>query len=956
MPHGGTIDRSKKVRFRWDNVWHTGYEGETLASALLANGHRIVARSFKLHRPRGLMAAGLEEANALVSVDSECGHHPNRRATEVPMIEGLSARSQNAWPHVLFDIAAVLDLLSRWLPSGFYYKTFMWPSWHTWEPLVRKFAGLGHSPKVRSTATTIESHIVTDVLVVGGGPAGLAAAVAAQDAGHDVLLIEQSANLGGSLAWRSVAIEGASGPDWCSEQVNKLESGTAKVRTSTQVTALFEGNRAIACVQTLGMQTQLLNIQYNKVVIATGATERPLMFPNNDRPGVFLASAACEYAVKYGVAIGKSVVVVTNQDDGWFLAEMLERAGVNVSQLLDARDTVSPALPKLKAPHAVGVRIAGTSGYRGVRRIDWKLPNGELNVTSCDAVAVHGGWNPVSMLASNEANPLEWSDRLNALIPKASNSGNMAVVGGARGILSSNAAVQDGAEWERTVRTTFTIPTNSGSSSVAINNAAVKGLWVDLQSDVTLGDIDVAYREGMSSVEHLKRYTTLGMAPDQGRTSRENGLAALSALCGSSLRKIGSTRARPPVFPIPLGVLAASKVSTSYRPIKALPAASIHAQLGAKFEEYGGWLRPAYYPQVGETEVDAINREASIARRGVVVMEASPLGKIEVIGPDATEFLERIYATGVATLKPGRTRYGLMLNDRGIIIDDGVLSCIDSSHYIVGTTSGGVSRIVQHLEEWHQTEWPNLRVVIQDVTTQWGVITVSGPDSFKVVQRLGLAMDTSSVAFPHLAFAETSWNEVPARIQRVSFTGEVSFEIMVPQSKTEDLWRKIWRAGEDLDIAPLGIESLMALRIEKGYLHVGSDTDATTTPDDVGYGTPVRRKSAITIGRRGLDVPAMSDAQRLQLIGLLSENRAVLPIGSHILPNANSRPPTISVGHVTSSAYGPALGRGVALGMLRGGRSRMGETVYVWANGMVIPATVQETCFYDKTGERLKYA
>ena len=969
LPTGGQIKRDRPVAFTWQGRTMHGLEGDTLASALLANGVRVVARSFKRHRPRGVMAAGLEEANALLELGPRGKHLPNRRATETPLTSGLVARSQHAWPHLSWDLGAWADQAARFLPSGFYYKTFRWPGWHFWEPLVRRAAGLGRAPTQLSEAALVpsarERHETTDVLVIGSGPAGLAAAVAAAKTGQHAWLVERDVEFGGSLLWRPDHLEGRPPLMWRDEQLQALHQAGVTLLSGALVSALFGPSRALIWREHGPQCSELIHLRCKRTVVATGAYERPLLFAGNDRPGVVLASAACEYARRFGVAIGRHVVVLTNGDEGWHAARLLEEGGVNVVSLLDTRPVVAARPCELRACVVLGARVVGTSGRLGLRRVTWHDASGQLHDTACDALAVHGGWTPAAALAAHAGRALRWNDATHMLAAEnTAGDDSLSIVGAASGAFPGTLTSEDAACHGRHV------PVSATSTSAAVapppataSDSEKHQQWVDLLSDVTVSDIEVAHREGMSSVEHLKRYTTLGMAPDQGRTSQALGLLTLASLRQQTAAGLGSTRPRPPVFPLPLGALAAHRRGPLYRPIRQLATRAIHESLGAVLEEYGGWSRPAWYTRPGEDEHESVQREARQARSGVVLMDASPLGKLEVRGPDATAFLERIYANAVGSLAPGRTRYGLMLNERGIIIDDGVLACLASgpqAHYLVGTTSGAAAQIHQHLEEWHQTEWPNLDVVIHDATAQWGVVTVSGPRAPELVSRLETDIDISPAACPHLAFRAgrvrlgNQRDVFPLRLQRVSFTGERSYELSVPADVTHLLWGALWHKGQGLGVAPLGIEALMVLRIEKGYLHVGSDTDATTTPDDVGMGVPARRKPMITIGRRGLDAPEMLREDRPQFVGLKTRDGIVLEVGSHILPHGFSRPPAPSEGHVGSSVYSPALGAGVALAMLRGGRARHGETVGVWSAGRYVPAVVGPTCFLDPAGQRLR--
>lgn len=945
LPTGGRIDRSTRLRFSFDGRAYTGCAGDTLASALLANGVRIVGRSFKAHRPRGILSAGLEEPNAIVSIGVGGRTLADLKATEVELYDGLRARSVNAFPSARFDAGSVLSMLHRFMQSGFYYKTFMWPGWSVYEPLIRRMAGLGRSSTAPDPDRYEHRHAECDVLVVGSGPAGLRAALEAARQGRRVLLAEADFELGGSLLWDRDA-GGEEGEPW-------LERSLASLRAQANVAVLertlafgYYDHDLVGLLQTVAsdgaaeaptgtLRQVLWKVRCGEVVLATGAIERPLVFAGNDTPGVMLASAAATYVNRFAVAPGSEVVVATNNDGGYRSALALARAGLAVRAVADSR-TESSA--EAAAVHAAGIHVLNghvvdeVLGSRVVRGVKVMPVSGSGRAVRlpADLLCVSGGWTPTVHLFSQSGGRLRFDEALGAFRPDAGRQ-RVRVVGGANGDELPRCEV----------------------AQLAGGGRKEHRQWVDLQSDVTVADIRGAVHEGYVSVEHLKRYTTTGMAVDQGKTSNLNALTLVSQLSGTPVPRVGTTTFRPPYSPVTLGAFAGSRRGAHFIPLRRMPAHDRHAALGAQFANYGGWLRPECYPQHGETMDEAIRREALAARNACVLFEGSPLGKIEVRGPDAARFLGRFYINNVE-LPPGRVRYGIMLTENGSILDDGVFACLGEHHYQVCTTSSGAARIFAWLEEWQQCEWPDLDVVLLPVTTQYATLTVSGPRARDVVQALGTDIDCSAAAFPHLHVREGTVGGCPARVFRVSYTGESSYEINVPAGRAPSLLDRLLDVGRDHGIVPMGVETLMVLRAEKGYLHVGADTDATTLPDDVGFGAVARKKQQDFIGRRSL---ARADAlreDRLQLVGLLSENPAeVLAVGSQVLPTLGARLPARSRGRVTSSAMSPALGRSIALALVERGRSRIGEVVELYDQGVRRRARITEPVFYDPAGARL---
>jgi sarcosine oxidase, subunit alpha len=944
---GGLIDRSRGLRFRWGGQPFEGHPGDTLASALLANGVDIVGRSFKYHRPRGLLGAGLEEPNAIVQLGEGATTVPNRKATEVELFDGLSARAVNAWPSPELDLMAVNGLAKRFIPAAFYYKTFTWPHWRWFEPAIRRAAGLGRAPASPDPDRYDQRHAHVDLLVVGGGLAGLIAALEAGRTGRQVWLVEGDALLGGAIFGRQAAQQRAEAGRLLAELAG-LPNVTCKTRT---LAVGYHDHNLVSLVQRLtdhlpenarhGPRQRLWKLRANDVVLATGAIERPLVFDGNDLPGVMLASAAGLYLERHAVAPGRRIVLATNNDRAWEAALALAHAGVAVEAILDARADVEPALNA--AARAAGIVVeTGTTveqalgrravaGVRTTRLDPTGHATGEGRRIACDSLLVSGGFSPVVHLHSQAGGTLAWHDRLQGFVP-AHQPQACRSVGAAAGDL------------DLSLRPLWQVVREGAAPSASA--------WVDFQNDVTAGDVAIAHREAFRSVEHLKRYTTLGMASDQGKTSNVNGLAILGALLGKGPAEVGTTRFRPPYDPSTMGAYAGHRRGDLLRPAARLPAHAAHAALGAAFEEYGSWQRPAFYPRAGEDEAEAVAREAATVRKAAGLFDASPLGKIEVKGPDAAAFLDRLYVGTISTLKPGRCRYGLMLNEHGILFDDGVVARIAEDHFLVGTTSGHASAVQALFQEWLQCEWTDLGVASENVTQGWAVMNVAGPDARTILQNLETDIDLSADAFPHLSHREGMLEGVRCRIQRVSFSGELSFELAVHTRHATALHDRLMDAGAAHGITPFGVEALMVLRTEKGFLHIGSDTDGMTLPQDIGFGGPVTAKKTDFVGRRSCLRPDAQRPDRRQFVGLQSLDGRLLPVGGHVLKPGEA-PPALSQGWVTSSVHAPTIGRPHALAMIEGGRARMGEEVQIWDLGTSHRARIIEPCAFDPEGVRM---
>lgn len=945
LPHA-RVDSGRVLGFRFDGRTYEGLAGDSLASALLANGVDVVGRSFKLHRPRGVFGSGKEETNALVQLESGGYSEPNARATLIPLYEGLEARGQNAWPNVRGDVFGALGLFKRLLPASFYYKTFMWPSWHRWEWLVRRVAGLGTAPRAADPQKYLKQNVHADVVVVGAGRSGLEAALAAsRDPQCRVLLIDEQEEPGGRL----LASPAAADRSWLEDALREVTArDNITLLRRTTVNGYYDNN-VLAALERLAnhrgpaadgaVRERFWRIFAGRVVLATGALERPLVFPNNDRPGIMLASAVREYCHRYGLSLGERVAFYTNNDSAWRTALELADAGVPVVAIVDIRATVDSELSQRARAAGIqlypGTAVTNTRGRAGLRRLvlhrlaergdALDAPAGTLD---CDVLAMSGGWTPTIHLYSQSGGQLAYRDSDACFVPECAHQA-VTVVGRANGEFAEPLNLQP--QW-------------------LTPGVSPEQQWVDFQYDVTASDIQLAARENFVSVEHVKRYTTNGMSVDQGKTSNVNGLGILALATGRPIPEVGTTRFRPPYHPITLGAYAGIELGALYTPFQQLPAHTAHVAAGALFEDYGAWQRPACYLRPGEDEEAAMAREARSVRSAVGLLDYSPLGKLEVHGPDAREFLNRMYLNNIRTLKVGAARYGLMLNEAGIVIDDGVVVCLAEDHFLLHTTSGGATTIHQHLEEWLQCEWTNLEVIVSNATTQWATLMLSGPKARAVLEQLEGDIDVSREAFGHMQYREGRLLGQPCRILRASFTGEVSFEISVPANCGLSLWEVLMRAGERYGIVPFGIETLMLLRTEKGYLHVGADTDGNTMPQDLGWGGAVAKKPDDFVGRRSLSQPVGSEPGRFQFTGLeLLEADARTVSGAHIL-TANGES---TAGYVTSAFHSPNLGRTVALGIVADARERQGEEVTVFYAGRRQRARLVKPGVYDPAGEAL---
>jgi heterotetrameric sarcosine oxidase alpha subunit len=981
LSSGGLIDRAQPLAFTFDGKNYSGFAGDTLASALLANDVKLVGRSFKYHRPRGILTAGSEEPNALVTLRSGARAEPNTRATTAQLFDGLEATSQNRWPSLAFDVMAANQLFAPFLVAGFYYKTFMWPAkfWEKiYEPLIRRAAGLGALSMLPDPDSYDRAHDFCDLQVIGGGPAGLAAALSAGRSGLRVILVNEDWLLGGRLLAERHEIEGMPAGTWVNAAAAELRSlPNVTVLNRTAVFGAYDDREYGALEQVSdhllapppGQPRQRLwKIVAKRTLLASGAIERPLVFGGNDRPGVMTASAVAAYVNRFAVAPGHRAVVFTTSDSGWATTLDLLAAGVKVAAVVDARsDPGSPAVIKVRQAEVeilTGAVVTDAYG-KTVNAVDVRDAKGGIRRIETDLLAVAGGWNPSIGIASNLGDRPVWSEAIQAFV-MATPSPIMIPIGAAAGHFTLREALTDGVRSaEAIARDLGRTVAKSAIPRTTEDASEVKPLWhvgahktkafVDFQNDVTDTDIRLAAQEGFVSIEHLKRYTTLGMATDQGKTSQLNGHALLAAATGRSIAETGTILSRSPYTPVAIGAFAGHHRDEDFRPERHTASHQWATEQGATFVDTGLWKRAQWYARPGERDwLETVNREVTMTRNGVGICDVSTLGKIDVHGPDAGKLLDRLYINTFSTLPIGKARYGIMLREDGFVMDDGTTTRFAEDRFFVTTTTANAAKIMQHIDYARQVLWPELDVQAVSTTEQWSTYSVAGPRSRALLQKLLPALELSNDRFPYMAAAEMRWQDVPARLFRLSFSGELAYEISVPASQGDRLVRALFEVGKDFDVVPYGTEALGVMRIEKGH-PAGNELSGQTTAGDLGMGRMLSTKKDF-IGRVMAGRPGLTAPDRPSLVGIRPLGGARLRAGGHLIPRGAQTIAANDQGYVTSVAFSPTLGHPIGLALLKRGPARIGERIIVHdpVRGPDIEVEVCNPVFVDPEGARVR--
>jgi len=986
------IDQASRISFKFDGKTLYGFKGDTLASALLANNIHLVGRSFKYHRPRGIMTCGSEEPNGIVQVgNGPSMTEPNTRATEIELYEGLEATSQNCWPSVNFDIGAINNIFSPFIPAAFYYKTFMWPAsfWEKYEYFIRKSAGLGKSPTKPDKDIYDHRYLHCDVLIVGGGISGIMAAKIAAENDLNTVLLDDS-GLGGSTIFQQnecYKINNQYSWDWLMFEIVKLKSlKNLTIKPNTTLAAYHSYNYLLARENLTDHLTsnekknkirqRLWKIRAKKVVLATGSIERPLIFNNNDRPGIMLSSSIKKYIDYYNVKCGQNISLFTNNDSAYETAISLNNSGVTVNSVIDIRNKSNSLI--IKEAEKLGIKIhwkhtvVNTNGYKRINSIElMKLSNDGTSVLSnklkekCDCLGISGGWTPRVHLYSQSGGKLKFRDKDNVFIPDKSDSEQISI-----GSCNGDFELDDIIKNSNKLIKEFLNIDNSEYDNLEVNcskETDKKNIWLlpsdkplgktkpflDFQNDSTAKDVKLALREGFKSIEHVKRYTTTGMGTDQGKLSNMHALGIIAETAGVKMGELGTTTFRPPYTPLTFGAIVGRNVGKFFDITRKTPMHDWHVKNNAEFENVGQWKRAWYYPVKNETMYEAVQRESKAARDSAGILDASTLGKIDIQGSDASEFLNRVYTNAWSKLKIGKCRYGLMLNEDGMVYDDGVTTRLDENHYLMTTTTGGAANVLSKLEDYLQTEWPELDVYLTSVTDHYATVSICGPNSKKILSKVIPDLDLSDKEFPHMSFKNALVDNIKCRVMRISFTGEHSYEINIQSSYGKSVWEKCFEAGKEFNITPYGTETMHLLRAEKGFIIAGQDTDGTMTPVDLQMDWIISKKKYDFIGKRSLYRSDTIREDRKQLVGIVTDDpKEVLEEGAQIVSEKNKQPIEM-LGHVTSSYFSPNLNKSIALAVLKNGKKLKGKKMFVPMKSKTINVTITDTVFLDKENKRL---
>ncbi len=987
----GLINRNKKISFTFNGKKLFGYEGDTIASALIANGIHLVGRSFKYHRPRGFFGAGVEEPNAKLQVEFNGHSEPNVNATEMELVEGLSATSQNCWPSVNFDIGAINNFLKMFFPAGFYYKTFMWPKsfWYKiYEPFIRKAAGLGVASIEKDKERYEHKFEYCDLLVTGSGPSGLASAYAAAKNGAKVILAEDKPRFGGTLLTDDVNIDNLSGKDWAEKIVSELKSmPNVTVKNRSQVFGYYDHNMLVMFERVsdhlekkskFTPRQRLWYIRAKETILSTGSIERPIVFGNNDTPGIFLSAAAKEYIKVYGVLVGKKPLIFTNNDSAYETA--LEFKKNNVEPIiLDTREEHSSELIDEAKSKGIDIRFSHgvivANGYKKVKSAKIGKLNKDKNSfekienIECDCICVSGFWTPSVHLASQSGNKLKYEEKIDAFIPDKKKQHETSV-GAANGSFTLEESLKNGFENGSNLsakitdtKTEIVIPNVNEKKYGAHDKFWCMPLpknenpkrFVDFQNDVSVSDIEIALREGYRSIEHVKRYTTLGMATDQGRTSNLNGLQLVSNIENKIVPEVGHTTFRPPFTPITIGTIVGREVGMEYMPTRKTPMHEWHEKNNAIFVDAGAWKRPRYYKQGNETLFEASKREAKNVRENVGICDVTTLGKIDIKGPDAAEFLNRVYTNAWMKLPVGKARYGLMLREDGIVMDDGTTTRISENHYHMTTTTAQAANVLSHLEYYLQIVWPELNVNVVSTTEQWAGGAIAGPKSRDMLSKLYPDLEVSNDALPFMGYKEAKFFGVPSRIFRISFSGELAFEINVKSDHGMFMWEKMMEVGKEFGNHPYGTEALSTLRIEMGHV-AGPELDGRTIPSDVSLNGLVSKKKDF-IGKKSLGREAFNIESRQKIVGLVPiDRKSSIPEGSHIVQDQNAKLPNLKLGHVSSSCWSVENNNPFSLAIMKDGKNMIGKKFFAVSplKNKSIEVEVISSHYVDPEGKRVR--